>query len=94
MRVSHIRLALSREQRVRKALIEQLEANASTLEVVDLSGGCDGGTIRIVVESPKFIGKTVVAQHRLVNEVIADEMKTLHAAVIETRKPTATQRKD
>jgi stress-induced morphogen len=53
--------------------------------VEDLSGGCDGGTVRLFVASPLFAGKSVVAQHRMVNEIIRDEMKTLHAAIIQTK---------
>ncbi len=76
--------AVSREQRIRRVLIEQLKAEEKSLLVEDLSGGCDGGTVRISVVSPLFAGKTVVAQHRLVNEVIKEEMKSLHACHIKT----------
>jgi stress-induced morphogen len=75
---------LSREQRIRQALIAQLQAEESSLLVEDLSGGCDGGTVRISVASRLFAGKSVVAQHRLVNEVMREEMKSLHACHIKT----------
>ena len=78
---------LTREQRIRQALVTELSANEETLSVEDLSGGCDGGTVRISVESPLFAGKTVVQQHRMVNGVIKEEMKSLHAAMIKTIKP-------
>merc|ERR1711991_251819 len=78
---------LSRQERIHASLAKELSPTA--LEVEDLSGGCDGGTVRISIESPQFVGKTVVAQHRLVQDIIAPEMKTLHAAIIETRKPAA-----
>lgn len=77
----------AREARIRTSLLKSLEANEATLEVEDLSGGCDGGTVRITVESPLFRGKNVVQQHRLVNQTIAEEMKNLHAAMIKTIKP-------
>jgi stress-induced morphogen len=76
--------SVSREQRIRSALLEQLQAEPSSLSVEDLSGGCDGGTVRLFVVSPLFAGKSVVAQHRMVNEVLKEEMKSLHAAVIKT----------
>jgi BolA-like protein 3 len=77
----------AREARIRASLLKSLQANEATLDVEDLSGGCDGGTVRITVESPLFRGKNVVQQHRMVNETIADEMKNLHAAMIKTIKP-------
>lgn len=83
MRASLVALA-TREQRIRAALLTNLQADPASLSVEDLSGGCDGGTIRLFVASPLFAGKSIVAQHRLVNEVIKEEMKTLHAAVIKT----------
>ncbi len=86
MRSSLIRSAgqLSREQRIRQALVAQLKADESSLLVEDLSGGCEGGTVRISVASPLFSGKSVVAQHRMVNDVIREEMRTLHACHIKT----------
>lgn len=75
---------VSREHRIRAALLQQLEADEASLVVEDLSGGCDGGTVRISVASRLFAGKSVVAQHRLVNQVIQEEMKSLHACHIRT----------
>jgi stress-induced morphogen len=96
---------VSREQRIHKMLTDAL--TPTQLLVEDLSGGCDGefllafglrprlmpsgGTLRVTIESPKFQGKSVVQQHRLVNEALGTEMKNFHAAVIKT---SATVRKD
>lgn len=90
MRATVVLRETLREKRVKAVLLAQLQANPKTLEVVDLSGGCDGGTIKITVESPLFVGKRVVQQHRLVNDAIAEEMKTLHAASITTIVPSKT----
>jgi BolA family transcriptional regulator, general stress-responsive regulator len=41
---------------------------------------------RILIQSSAFAGKSRVAQHRMVNEVLAHELKTrVHALAIETR---------
>ena len=85
-RLSTTNPGAAREERIRSILLKELQANETTLEVEDLSGGCDGGTVRISVESPLFEGKNVVQQHRLVNGAIKEEMKSLHAAIIKTHK--------
>ncbi len=79
-----VRSGASREERIRRSLLSALHADASSLSVEDLSGGCEGGTVRLFVASPLFEGKSIVAQHRMVNEAIKEEMKTLHAAIIKT----------
>ncbi len=39
---------------------------------------------RIRISAPEFVGKTRVAQHRMVNEALANELKTrVHALAIE-----------
>eukprot|EP01100_Stratorugosa_tubuloviscum_P015515 TRINITY_DN8995_c0_g1_i1.p1 TRINITY_DN8995_c0_g1~~TRINITY_DN8995_c0_g1_i1.p1 ORF type:complete len:126 (-),score=66.81 TRINITY_DN8995_c0_g1_i1:98-475(-) len=76
---------LTREQRVDQLLRKEL--NPTYLKVIDLSGGCDGGTLRIEIESEMFIGKSKVTQHRMVQNLIKEEMKTLHALSLETAQP-------
>jgi stress-induced morphogen len=84
MRRTLILRTISREERIRTSLVKELKPTELTVE--DLSGGCDGGTVRISIESPLFVGKTVVAQHRMVQDLIKTEMNTLHAAIIEVLK--------
>ncbi|OWR55100.1 putative dolichyl pyrophosphate Man9GlcNAc2 alpha-1,3-glucosyltransferase [Danaus plexippus plexippus] len=48
------------------------------LEVVDESDGC-GGKFSAVIVSDKFIGKPLLARHRLVNSVLQEELKVIHA---------------
>ncbi|CAJ0571530.1 unnamed protein product, partial [Mesorhabditis spiculigera] len=53
------------------------------LEVEDESDGC-GAKFRMVVVSDKFIGKTTLASHRLVQDAIKEEMPSIHAVTIKT----------
>lgn len=41
----------------------------------------------IVVESPIFEGKNIIQQQRLVNEVISEEIKSIHGYSLKTRAP-------
>ncbi|KAG7303239.1 BolA-like protein 2, partial [Plutella xylostella] len=47
-------------------------------EVTDESDGC-GGKFTALVVSDKFQGKPLLARHRLVNSVLQEELKTIHA---------------
>ncbi|PFX29671.1 BolA-like protein 2 [Stylophora pistillata] len=55
-------------------------------EVVDLTDGC-GGKFSVVIVSDKFEGKPLLAQHRMVNDCLAEELKTIHALTLKTMKP-------
>jgi stress-induced morphogen len=54
------------------------------VKVQDISGGC-GSMYAIQVESPKFKGLTVIKQHKLVNEVLKDEIKSWHGVQLRTK---------
>lgn len=64
----------------------QKELNPIHVEVVDLSDGC-GGKFSILIVSEKFEGKPLLAQHRMVNNCLAEELKTIHALTLKTMKP-------
>lgn len=53
-------------------------------QVQDISGGC-GSMYALEIESPKFKGLTVIKQHKLVNSVLADEIKSWHGLQLRTR---------
>ena len=53
------------------------------LEVVDTSGNC-GSSFMIKIKSPDFKGKSVIAQHRMVNEILKDDLKDIHALQLKT----------
>ncbi|KAH7117875.1 bola protein [Dendryphion nanum] len=54
------------------------------LEVQDVSGGC-GSMYALEIESPKFRGLTVIKQHKLVNSVLAEEIKSWHGVQLRTK---------
>eukprot|EP00735_Rhodelphis_limneticus_P011852 TRINITY_DN5006_c0_g1::TRINITY_DN5006_c0_g1_i1::g.24885::m.24885 TRINITY_DN5006_c0_g1::TRINITY_DN5006_c0_g1_i1::g.24885 ORF type:complete len:124 (-),score=-8.74,sp/P39724/BOL3_YEAST/53.62/4e-20,BolA/PF01722.13/3.4e-18 TRINITY_DN5006_c0_g1_i1:177-548(-) len=58
----------------------------STLLVEDMSGGC-GTMFSITIESPLFKGKSLVAQHRMVNEILKDDIKKWHGLTLKTAAP-------
>ncbi|KAF2270265.1 bola-like protein [Lojkania enalia] len=60
------------------------ELDPVKLEVQDISGGC-GSMYAIEVESPRFKGLSVIKQHKLVNSVLAEEIKNWHGVQLRTR---------
>ncbi|KAF2717923.1 bola-like protein [Polychaeton citri CBS 116435] len=56
------------------------------LEVQDISGGC-GSMYGIDVVSDKFKGLPVIKQHRLVNQVLGEEIKKWHGVQLKTKAP-------
>ena len=49
------------------------------------SKGC-GAFYNILVESPDFVGKSLVAQHRLVKGALKKEIGEIHGLTLQTRK--------
>ncbi|ORY15105.1 bola protein [Clohesyomyces aquaticus] len=60
------------------------ELDPVKLEVQDISGGC-GSMYALEIESAKFNGLTVIKQHKLVNSILADEIKSWHGVQLRTR---------
>lgn len=60
--------------------------NASHVEVTDDSDGC-GSKFTVIIVSDEFEGKTLLQQHRLVNSVLEEELKTIHAFSQKTFTP-------
>uniref|UniRef100_A0A8C1UN03 BolA-like protein 3 n=1 Tax=Cyprinus carpio TaxID=7962 RepID=A0A8C1UN03_CYPCA len=73
------------ETRLTRVLQEKFP-RASSLKVVDISGGC-GAMYEIHVESDEFRGKRIVQQHQLVNQALKDEIKAMHGLRIFTDVP-------
>ncbi|XP_066569914.1 bolA-like protein 3 isoform X2 [Amia ocellicauda] len=59
---------------------------ATSLKVVDISGGC-GAMYEIHIESDEFKGKRTVQQHQLVNQALKDEIQAMHGLRIFTAVP-------
>lgn len=72
------------EEHLKTKLLKELEA--SHVEVVDESDGC-GGKFSCVIVSKKFEGKPLLQRHRLVNSVLQEELKNIHAFSQKTFTP-------
>lgn len=59
---------------------------ASSLKVVDISGGC-GAMYEIHIESDEFKGKRTIQQHQLVNQALKEEIQGMHGLRIFTDVP-------
>jgi stress-induced morphogen len=47
-------------------------------EIQDTSGGC-GQSFNVMVVSEEFKGKSVLQRHRLINDLLKDEISSMHA---------------
>ncbi|KAF8595648.1 bola-like protein [Ceratobasidium sp. AG-I] len=52
--------------------------NPTHLEILDTSNGC-GENYSVVIVSNAFEGKTTLARHRLVNELLKEDISQMHA---------------
>ena len=68
------------------------ELSAEHCEVVDESDGC-GGKFQALVVSAQFEGKPLLARHRLVQSVLSEELKTIHAFSQKTLTPAQWKEK-
>ncbi|CAO3619824.1 unnamed protein product [Cunninghamella blakesleeana] len=53
------------------------------LRVADVSGGC-GSMYAIDIATKAFEGKSIVKQHRLINELLKEEIKGMHGLQLKT----------
>ncbi|KAI8814124.1 bola protein [Cladochytrium replicatum] len=69
------------EKRLHEKLVKELKP--IRLQVVDVSGGC-GSMYAIDIASPSFEGVPTVKQHRMVNEVLKEDIKGMHGLQLRT----------
>lgn len=71
-----------------RLVYDKLAAKLAPQELVvkDVSGGC-GSMFAIKVVSGEFKGIPMVKQHRLVNEILADEISKWHGLQLRTQAP-------
>ncbi|KAK4047252.1 hypothetical protein OIV83_005556 [Microbotryomycetes sp. JL201] len=69
-------------ERLLKSKLEGELAGAK-VQVQDVSGGC-GSFYAISISHPSFKGLTKMKQHRLVNELLKDEIKDMHGLQLKT----------
>lgn len=64
------------EDYIKSKLLKELEA--THVEVHDESDGC-GAKFSVLIVSDKFEGKPLLQRHRLVNSILEEELKSIHA---------------
>ena len=83
-----------------QALQDKLQTalEATQVDIVDNTwmhaghaGSSGGAHLRITVASPRFASVGIIDQHRMVQDVLQDEMRTnaIHALELKTLTPTA-----
>ncbi|CDI97271.1 transcription regulator [Echinococcus multilocularis] len=60
--------------------------NPLHLGITDFSDGC-GLKLDVLVVSDQFEGKTLLQRHRMVNSLLSEEMKKIHALTLTTLTP-------
>lgn len=65
---------------------------ATHVQATDLSDGC-GAKFEVVVVSPVFEGKALLARHREVNAALAEELKFIHAITLKCLTPAQWEEK-
>lgn len=72
------------EEKLRK------ELDASYVKVEDVSDGC-GAKFDCLIVSSQFEGKPLLQRHRMVNNALVEEMKSIHALTQKTLTPEQWQ---
>lgn len=68
-----------------ESLLRRAFPDASEIRVEDRTGG--GDHFQVTIEAPRFDGLSLLDQHRLVNEALAEPLRngTIHELRIKTR---------
>ncbi|MDA9818133.1 BolA/IbaG family iron-sulfur metabolism protein [Flavobacteriaceae bacterium] len=66
------------------AIILQKSFPDAKVQIIDLAG--DDNHYKIIIEDVSFFGKSKIAQHRMVNKALEEELlsETLHAMQLQT----------
>lgn len=67
-------------------ILRQRFPAAKLILVEDTSGGC-GAMFNVSIETKEFKGLTIMKQHKLVYEVLKDQLKVIHGLHLETIVP-------
>jgi len=72
-----------------ESLLRTAFPEAAELQVEDRTGG--GDHFQVTISSPRFAGLSLLEQHRLVNEALAEPLRdgTIHELRIKTREAQA-----
>ncbi|XP_022091923.1 bolA-like protein 3 [Acanthaster planci] len=79
-------LTLTEGEQKLKGILEARFPKATLIQVQDISGGC-GAMYQVNIESDDFAGKRTLQQHRMVTQVLAEEVKQMHGLRISTSVP-------
>ncbi|KAK6910802.1 hypothetical protein L486_05040 [Kwoniella mangroviensis CBS 10435] len=73
---------------VLKSMEDKLRSNLKIefLEFIDTSGNC-GSSYSVTIVSGDFKGKMTLGRHKLVNQILSDEIAQLHAFSQKTLTP-------
>ncbi|WWC90483.1 uncharacterized protein L201_005419 [Kwoniella dendrophila CBS 6074] len=76
------------QQTVLKSMEEKLRSKMQIdfLEFIDTSGNC-GSSYSVTIVSPDFNKKMTLARHKLVNQILSEEIAQLHAFSQKTLTP-------
>lgn len=86
--VSRVRLGVrlysvtAEEAMIQEKLSKALQPKK--LQVMDISGGC-GSMFAIEVSSEKFRGLSIVKQHKMVNEILKQDIPRWHGLQLRTK---------
>ncbi|KAI8370107.1 bola protein [Choanephora cucurbitarum] len=75
---------------LKASIVERLQAQH--VQVEDLSAGC-GQMFEVVIVSPVFEGKRLLARHKLVNEALKEEISKVHAFTQKSYTPEEWEKK-
>jgi BolA-like protein 3 len=69
-----------------ESLLRSKLTSISSLNIQDTSGGC-GQAFTLEISSNDFKGQSVIQQHRLINTILKEELKSIHSLQIKTSIP-------
>lgn len=72
---------------IRQRMKDSSVLQPSIVEVVDISGGC-GSSFNIIVVSAAFEGVRLLERHRMLHNVLGDDMNAIHAVKLNCFTPT------
>lgn len=64
--------------------LRQRFPNAASIQVEDTSGGC-GAMFNITIETEEFKGLSIMKQHRLVYDLLEEQLKAIHGLHLQTK---------
>lgn len=66
--------------------LKQRFPKAVSINVEDTSGGC-GAMFNVSIETEEFKGLSIMKQHRLVYDLLGEQLKAIHGLHLQTKAP-------